>query len=187
MRTRRRVVGLILLVLCVTAGVVSLGAALEAPVRLRCPNGARPEKLVIVAAVGVGHGMLHVLSTIAPEALAVATFDRQPTTQPLDTAAWQALLSRLERPAPAPASVRKWEGAINVELTCDGQTLPKRTGAWAQGAQHPDLESVVRRPSWWALSGFVSGTLADLDPRPRRALALLTELLRLEHPELWRD
>lgn len=131
--------------------------------------------------------MLHVLSTIAPEALTVGTVDRQPTTQPLDASTWQALLLRLERPAPAPVSIRKWEGAINVELTCDGQTLPKRTGAWAQGAQHPTFESVIRRPSWWALSGFVSGTLADLDPRPRRALALLTELLRLDNPALWRE
>ncbi|MDP3502819.1 MAG: hypothetical protein Q8S33_20975 [Myxococcales bacterium] len=187
MLTRLRVVGFILVVLCATAGAVSLGAALDAPVRLRCPNGARPEKLVIVAAVGVGHGMLHVLSTIAPEALTVATFDRQPTTQPLDASTWQALLSRLERPGPAPVSLGKWEGAINVELTCDGQTLPKRTGAWAQGTQHPSFESVIRRPSWWALSGFVSGTLADLDPRPRRAVALLTELLRLDTPGLWRD
>lgn len=187
MRTRRRVIGLILLVLCATAGAISLGAALDAPVALRCPNGARPEKLVIVAAVDVRHGMLHVLPTITPDTLTVARFDGQPTTQPLDPPTWQALLSRLEHPAPPPASLQKWEGAINVELTCDGQTLPKRTGAWAQGAQHPSFESVVRRPSWWALSGFVSGTLADLDPRPRRALALLTELLRLEDPELWRE
>lgn len=117
----------------------------------------------------------------------MATFDRQPTTQPLDAPTWKALVSRLEHPAPAPASVRKWEGAINVELTCDGQTLPKRTGAWAQGAQHPSFESVIRRPSWWALSDFVSGMLSDLDPRPRRALALLTELLRLDTPGLWSD
>lgn len=187
MLTRRRRIGLILLALGAVAGAVSLGAALDSPVSLRCPNGARPEQLVIAAAVGVGHGLIHVLPTITPEALTVARFDGQPTTQPLDRPTWQALLSRLEHPAPPPVSLGKWEGAINVELTCDGQTLPKRTGAWAQGAQHPSFESVVRRPSWWALSGFVSGTLADLDPRPRRALALLTELLRLENPELWRD
>lgn len=150
---------------------------MERPVvRLRCSDGQRGEDARVFAVVAAGHGA--VSSSLAMTASGVrGEYVDRPFEREVGAPERDALFARLERPPPT--NVKRAEIVLTTTFTCDGSLREEAIEATV-GAQHHSFSTWLQAPfQLERLTSAVTGSLRDLDPRPRRIAATAYELLSI--------